>query len=130
MELPVQSLLMPDGTYTVTNTAPNENYVSGRGWAARFYDGYGTPSAQNVFKADYVKLREVTLGYTFRRPLFNATVKQLRVSAYGRNLATWGLDKPGFDPEMTVSGSGNIQGMEGGLQPSFRAFGMNLTLNF
>ncbi|MGF1585367.1 MAG: SusC/RagA family TonB-linked outer membrane protein [Bacteroidales bacterium] len=119
-----------DGTYTVTNTAPVENYISGRGYAARYYYGYGTPSAQSVFKADYMKLREVTLGYTFRRPLFNATVKQIRVSAYGRNLATWGLDKPGFDPEMTVGGSGNIQGMEGGLQPSFRAFGMNLTLNF
>ena len=119
-----------DGTYTVTNTAENTTYVSAAGWAARFYHGYGTPSAQSVFDADYIKLREVSLGYTFNKPLVNGLIKQLRVSAYGRNLGTWGLDQPGFDPEMTVGGSGNIQGMEGGLQPGTRTFGFNLKLQF
>jgi TonB-linked SusC/RagA family outer membrane protein len=118
-----------DGTYTVSNTSPNDTYVSGRGWAARFYDGYGTPSAQNVFNADYVKLREFNIGYTYKKPLFNSTIKQIRISGYGRNLFTWGLAKPGFDPEMTVAGSGNVQGMEGGLQPTFKTFGINLKVD-
>lgn len=119
-----------DGTYTVTNTAPNETYVSGIGWSARHYHGYGMPSAQSVFKADYVKLREATIGYTFPGGLFDGAIKSLRVSAYGRNLLTFNLDQPGFDPEMTANGSGNVQGLEGGLQPMFRTMGLNLKINF
>ncbi len=119
-----------DGSYTVTNTAPNETYVSAAGWGARHYHGFGFPSAQSVFKADYVKLREATIGYNLPSDWFGGFIKSLRVSAYGRNLVTWGLAKPGFDPEMTANGSGNIQGLEGGLQPIFRTMGLNLRVNF
>lgn len=119
-----------DGTYSVSNTAPNETYVSGAGWAHRHYHGYGMPSAQSVFKADYVKLRELTLGWTMPSQWFGGTIKAMRFSLYGRNLLTWNLDQQGFDPEMTSNGSGNIQGLDGGLQPMFRTFGANLKINF
>lgn len=119
-----------DGTYTVTNTAPNEKYVSAAGWGARHYHAYGTPSAQTVFKSDYIKLREVTLGYTLPKGLFNGLFKSARISVYGKNLFTWGLDQDGFDPEMAANGSGNVQGLEGGLQPIFRTYGVNLKVNF
>jgi TonB-linked SusC/RagA family outer membrane protein len=115
--------------YTVTDTSPNDVYVSGQGWSQRHYHAFGFPSAQSVFNADYIKLREISIGYTFNRPMFNNAIKQVRVSGYGRNMFTWGLDKPGFDPEMTVGGSGNIQGMEGGLQPTFKTFGINLKVD-
>jgi hypothetical protein len=42
----------------------------------------------------------------------------------------WGLDQEGVDPESTVGGSGNIQGMEGGLIPATRSYGMNLQITF
>ncbi|MCX2679497.1 SusC/RagA family TonB-linked outer membrane protein [Galbibacter sp. EGI 63066] len=119
-----------DGTYTVTDTAPNETYVSGSSWAANHYHGFGTPSAQSVFKSDYIKLRELTLGYNLPTEMFNNLVKSARISAYGRNLLTFGLDKEGFDPEMAANGSGNVQGLEGGLQPIFRTYGVNLKLTF
>jgi hypothetical protein len=119
-----------DGTYTVTNTAENQTYVSGAGWAARHYHGFGFPSAQSVFSADYIKLRELTFGYTFKSASLGDYIKGVRLSLYGRNLLTWGLDQPGFDPEMTANGSDNIQGLDGGLQPMFRSIGINLKLNF
>jgi len=119
-----------DGTYTVTNTATNEAYVSGAGWSARHYHGFGYPSAQSLFEANYIKLRELTIGYNLSSDIFGGNIKGARVSLYGRNLATWGLDNPGFDPEMTANGSGNIQGLDGGLQPMFRSYGVNLKLNF
>jgi outer membrane receptor protein involved in Fe transport len=118
-----------DGNYTVTNTAPNEKYVSAAGWAARHYHGYGTPSAQNVFNADYIKLREVTLGYTFPKTKIGP-LRSLRVSLYGKNLWVGGLDKDGFDPETSVGGSGNIQGIEGGFIPNTRSYGFNLQFGF
>ncbi|MCG8410921.1 MAG: SusC/RagA family TonB-linked outer membrane protein [Bacteroidales bacterium] len=119
-----------DGTYTVSNTRTNNIYASGEDWARAHYLGYGGPSAQNVFDADYIKLREISFGYSYPKPLIRGFIKTLKISVYGRNIATWGLDKKGFDPEITVAGSGNIQGIEGGLQPASRSFGVNLKVKF
>ncbi|MGV0833470.1 SusC/RagA family TonB-linked outer membrane protein [Empedobacter brevis] len=115
-----------DGTYTVTNTAVNTQNVSAQNY---FVNYYGGPDAQNVFDASYVKLREVTLSYTFPER-FRGPFANVVVTAFGRNLATWGLDNKNFDPEMSTAGSGNIQGFEGGSLPSTRSFGMNLKLQF
>jgi hypothetical protein len=60
----------------------------------------------------------------------NGAIKNIHLALYGRNLMTFGLAKKGFDPEMTVGGSGNIQGLEGGLQPLSRTFGFSVKLGF
>lgn len=116
-------------SYTVTNTAPNTTRISAAAYGAYHYGGNGTPDAQNVFDADFYKLREVSLGYTFKGE-FLKVFDKARLSFFGRNLYTWGLDYDGIDPETVSTGSGNIQGLEGGLQPSVRSFGMNLNLSF
>lgn len=87
------------------------------------------PAAQSVFKSDYIKLREINIGYTV--PLNrNAFLKSLRVSAYARNLAVWGPDTKHFDPEMIVTSSGNTQGIEGGAIPSVANFGASVSVKF
>ncbi|MGV0994475.1 SusC/RagA family TonB-linked outer membrane protein [Empedobacter falsenii] len=104
----------------------NTKNVEAYDYYKAYYNGV---DSRNVFDADYIKLREVTLSYTFPKkwagPFANVTI-----SAFGRNLATWGLDKKGFDPEMASYGSGNVQGIEGGSLPSTRTYGMNLKLQF
>lgn len=117
-----------EGNAVVTDTKVNDINISGAGYAHRFYHGYGTPSATSIFDASYIKLREVTLGYTL--PKFSNTIQSVRLSVYGRNLAVWGLDNKGIDPETVVGGSGNIQGLEGGIVPATRSFGFNLKINF
>jgi outer membrane receptor protein involved in Fe transport len=105
---------------------PNDIAIDADEWGMDFYVG---PSAQSVFKSDYVKLREINVGYTF--PLKrDAFLQSLRVSAYGRNLAVWGPDTKHFDPEMVVSNSGNVQGIEGGAIPSIANYGINISVNF
>jgi len=104
----------------------NEKVVSAVNYYANYYSG---PTAQNVFNSDYVKLREVTLSYTFPEKL-RGPFANVVVTAFGRNLATWGLDNKNFDPEQASGGSGNIQGMEGGSLPSTRTYGLNLKLQF
>ena len=111
--------VLADGT-------PNTKRISGESFGAQHYSG---PAAQNVFKSDYVKLREINFGYTIPMKS-NFFVKSLRVSAYGRNLAVWGPDVKHFDPEMAITSSGNIQGIEGGALPSVANFGMNVSLKF
>lgn len=115
-----------DGTYTVTNTAANTTNISAADYGYNFYVG---PKAQNIFDADYFKLRDVSLAYSLPKN-FIGPFKAVDVSVYGRNLLIWGLDNKDFDPEQTTTGSGNIQGLEGGSLPPTRTYGMNLKLQF
>ena len=105
---------------------PNDITIDADEWAMDYYVG---PAAQSVFKSDYVKLREINIGYTvpLKRDSF---LQSLRFSAYGRNLAVWGPDTKHFDPEMVVSNSGNVQGIEGGAIPSIANYGINISVNF
>jgi TonB-linked SusC/RagA family outer membrane protein len=110
--------VLADGT-------PNKTVLDGQTYAEDFYVG---PAAQNVLKTDYLKLREVNLGYTV--PLKKGFVKSLRLSAYGRNLAVWGPDVKHFDPEMAITSSGNVQGIEGGAIASVANYGFNIGIKF
>ena len=104
----------------------NDINISMEDYGASLYSG---PASQSVLKSDYLKLREINIGYTI--PLKKSHfVKSLRVSAYGRNLAVWGPDVKHFDPEAIVTGSGNVQGIEGAALPSIATFGFNLGLKF
>ncbi|GAF05045.1 TonB-linked outer membrane protein, SusC/RagA family [Saccharicrinis fermentans DSM 9555 = JCM 21142] len=106
----------------------NDMHLSAIDYGEYHYHGYDTPSATSVFDADYVKLREVTIGYTL--PKVVDVIKSIRVSAYGRNLAIWGLDNKGIDPETIVGGNGNIQGLEGGIVPGSKSYGFNVQIKF
>ena len=118
----------PDGTYTLANVQENTKEVTAQAYYAHYYAG---PTAQNVFDADYIKLREITLGYNIPvRFVQKLRVKNATISGFARNIATFGLANKNFDPEMTTTGSGNIQGFEGGNLPASRTFGFNLKLQF
>jgi TonB-linked SusC/RagA family outer membrane protein len=105
---------------------PNTVVADGQVYCEDFYTG---PAAQSVLKADYIKLREINLGYTI--PLNkSAFIKSLRIAAYGRNLAVWGPDVKHFDPEMIISNSGNIQGIEGGAIAGIANYGFNISVKF
>jgi TonB-linked SusC/RagA family outer membrane protein len=104
----------------------NEKYISGVQWAADHYSR--ARGGQNTFDADYIKLREVKIGYTFKMNSASP-ISGLNVALYGRNLAIWGRDIEHIDPEFATS-SGNIQGIEGGQLPGLRSYGVNLTFNF
>ncbi|MDC1106712.1 SusC/RagA family TonB-linked outer membrane protein [Prolixibacteraceae bacterium] len=109
-----------------SSSVQNGSSISAQRYAA---DHYGGVDAQNVFDASYIKLREVTFGYTVPSRL-TGPIKNLNVSLYGRNLAIWGLDNPSFDPESAVTSSGNVQGIEGGALPSTANYGVNLKFSF
>lgn len=104
----------------------NDIIVGGQEWAQSHYGGV---DAQNIFDADYIKLREVTLGYDLPKKWIGP-FKGITLSVYGRNLLTWGLDWKGMDPEMASYGSGNIQAIEGASLPSTRTYGMNVKFKF
>ncbi|MDM1361117.1 SusC/RagA family TonB-linked outer membrane protein [Myroides marinus] len=104
----------------------NDKVVSGQKWAQAHYGGV---DAQNVFSSDYIKLREISLGYDLPTKWIGP-FKGITISAFGRNLFTWNLDWKGMDPEMASYGSGNIQAIEGASLPSTRTYGMNVKFKF
>ena len=71
---------------------------------------------------------EIRIGYSIPAK-YTGPFRNVKLSAYGRNLAIWGRDNEHFDPEY-VHGSGNVQGIEGGALPSLRTYGFNLTFDF
>jgi hypothetical protein len=67
------------------------------------------------------------LGYSLPSSLISKTpFTKISVSVVGRNLAILYKKVPHLDPEAAVTGSGNIQGYEGGAIPSLRSYGFNI----
>jgi len=84
--------------------------------------------AGSIFDASYIKLREVRIGYTFKK-IPGLPVKGLTVSLVGRNLALLSSSIPHVDPETSFN-SGNAQGLEFGQLPSARSYGFNIGVKF
>ncbi|MFK7970424.1 MAG: SusC/RagA family TonB-linked outer membrane protein [Bacteroidia bacterium] len=128
---------------TGTRNADNEIVVQGDGAAnavqvtldeSWFRTGNGSgfvgPSEQFVEDASWVRLRELTLAYTLPSSLLGKTpFRRIEVGVTGRNL--W-LSTPytGIDPETSLSGSGNLQGLDYFQMPNTRSINFNLNLGF
>lgn len=83
-----------------------------------------------VFDGTFVKLREVTLGYSFPKNfLSNNFIQSMRLSFIARNLAILYKNHPHMDPEVDNKG-GNAQGFAYGEMPSTRNMGFNLNITF
>lgn len=115
----------PDGSYTVSNTAPNTKNVSAQAWARNHYNG---PTTFDIFDASFIKLRELTLGYEYKLPKGNA-IESIQSTLYARNLFYLYRSSTIIDPELTNS-SGNVQGIEGGNMPTPLTYGINLSFKF
>lgn len=100
----------------------NDQVVTAIDWAKAHNT---TVDAQNVFDADYIKLREITLGYDLPTKWLGP-FKGITLSLFARNLFTWNLDWKGMDPEMASYASDNVQAIEGASLPSTRTYGMNV----
>ncbi len=120
-------MIFDDAVYE--DGSPNTTYI----WAGDWDSGwnYGTlPTAYSVYDASYVKLREVSFGYTLPAKLLSKTpISKVMISLVGRNLWLIHKNMPYYDPELSLS-AGNIQGISDGAYPSTRTFGFNLTVGF
>ncbi len=86
---------------------------------------------QNAFDRSFIKLREVTIGYTYRKPgLSKLPFDKIRIAVAGRNLWTIFKNTPkGIDPEST-STVGNAQGVEFGSVLPTAYYGFDLKFFF
>ena len=85
------------------------------------------PSDFYIEDGSYLRLRNITLGYTFSEQTLNSfshnVIKSLRIYVAAQNLITI-TDYSGYDPEIGTSGDGYIfrRGIDTGQLPQPRTF--------
>jgi hypothetical protein len=100
--------------------------------AEDYYQRLSGISKLNVLNGDYIKLRQVTIGYTLSEktlahlPLF----RTIELSLVGRNLLTLMKHSDNIDPEAAFSSNVMYAGIEGTSLPSARTFGINANIKF
>ncbi|WP_103070258.1 SusC/RagA family TonB-linked outer membrane protein [Aquimarina sediminis] len=130
---PVRNTIADGGGFINPGVNPDGSANTSRIRADRFGAfGYrrGLPNAAFVYDASFVKLREVSLGYSFPKKIIEKTfLNEVSISVIGSNL--WIIDKnlPHADPESGLS-AGNLQGYSVGSLPTTRDIGFNLKLQF
>lgn len=103
----------PNDVYT-TYESYIETLHSGVAWG-----GQGTPA--DLYSTTFLKLRELSLTYTFPSKLLKGWAKGASVSFVGQNLAMWAKDFKYSDPDW---------GSDDFLDPSVRYLGFNVKLTF
>ena len=84
----------------------------------KYGEGYLDVSTFHIKSADYFRLKNISLGYTFNLK----NVMKARVYVAGQNLLTF-TPFPGIDPEMSGVGSPTSY-------PQARSYTIGLNLNF
>ncbi|MCM4168306.1 TonB-dependent receptor P3 [Arenibacter antarcticus] len=82
----------------------------------------------SVVDGDFIKLRQLVLGYTLPSQLFQNTsvLKGVNISLVARNLAILMRDSKNIDPENNFGSNVNYTGIEGTSLPSTRSIGLNV----
>ena len=111
-----------------TKFPAGENWYRNSGLAACAFTGYDAPCIED---GGYVKLREISLGYTFDQPWVARSLglSSLEVRVAGRNLKTW-TKYTGLDPETNLGGStSRVGGIDYFNLPLTRSFVFTVNLN-
>lgn len=93
--------------------------------SSNFNNSYATEFY--VYKGTNVRMRELSLGYTFRNLFGNG--KNLTAALIARNLFFFYKDAP-CDPDVSMGTGNGVQGVDIFNLPSSRSLGLNLKLNF
>ena len=125
--------IVPEGVIN-TGTAENPVYtpntvaVTAESYYRQFYDR--NHEENNTYDASFLKLRQLSIGYTFNDLGFFNQNASLNVSLIGRNLFAL-TENPHFDPEqLAVQGNGFISGVEDMSYATTRSIGLKAGFNF
>ncbi|MBC8985283.1 SusC/RagA family TonB-linked outer membrane protein [Pedobacter sp. N36a] len=96
-----------------------------------YQENFSAVDENGVEDGTYIKLRQVTLAYTFPADILRKTpFKGLSVSATGRNLWFYTPHYTGSDPEVSLYGTGNGAGFTNFVTPSNKSFNFAVKVTF
>lgn len=108
---------------------PNDKVVT----AENYYTNIAGPNGIGeafLYKASYIKMREMSFGYIFPSTwLRNLPIQSVKLSAVGRDLFFLKKDAP-VDPESAITRSDYAQAFEYSSMPPTRSFGFTLNVKF
>jgi hypothetical protein len=111
------------GANNTTAVPLDENWYLGNG------GGFGAQTESFIDDGSFVKLREVTLSYDFKGLKDSRFIKGITASIFARNIILWTPYK-GIDPETSLTGATNAQGIDYFNMPGTASFGLNLKFHF
>ncbi|HUB59149.1 MAG TPA: SusC/RagA family TonB-linked outer membrane protein [Puia sp.] len=111
-----------------TTDAPNTVAAT----AQDYYQALGAVSRVNVLNGDYIRLKQLTLGYTFDHRMLgdNPVFNSITISAVAHNLWLIMKKSTNIDPESEFQASVYSLGIEGTSLPATTTFGFNATFKF
>ena len=95
--------------------------------AQNYYGAVSNISMEQVYDADFIKFRSLSLTYQFPKV---GKMRNLSLSLVGRNLFYISKATPNIDPESNYNNSNGFQGLEYLGLPTTRSFGLNLSAKF
>lgn len=102
----------------------------GEYWYSTEGGGFGTTSKQFVEDGSYTKLRELSLSYSFNPTLLKKSpFRSFELGVFARNIII-DTDYDGVDPETSLTGAGNSQGLDYFNMPNTKSFGVSLKVGF
>ncbi|MBI3142377.1 MAG: SusC/RagA family TonB-linked outer membrane protein [Bacteroidetes bacterium] len=126
------NMIMDENGVPVTGDKNDKEVLLGQAWLA-FGNGngfFGDNTEDFVESMSWVRLRELSLSYTLDASLLDKTpFTACQISVSGRNL--WlKTDYSGIDPETSLAGSRNEQGMDYFNMPNTKSWGLGVRLTF
>lgn len=120
--------LLPDGKQNDI-AVPLADPTSGLGSYYRVRYGFGGITEMSVYDASWVRLRELSLSYTFPKTMFGGKIDNLSLTLTGRNVFLI-TDYPGIDPETNLTGASNGIGLDYFNMPNTKSYAATLRANF
>jgi TonB-linked SusC/RagA family outer membrane protein len=119
------------GTAENPNYVPNTTAVTAESYYRQYYDR--NHEENNIYDASYLKLRQFSVGYTFKLNDGFIGLKEgvdVNLSLVGRNLFAI-TENPHFDPEqLAVQGQSFVSGVEDMSYATTRSIGFKAGFNF
>ncbi|WP_431214431.1 TonB-dependent receptor domain-containing protein [Puia sp. P3] len=118
--------LVVKGVYQSTGK-PNTTAITSQAW----FQQVSSIDEQVIERATYIKLRSVNIGYTLNKSVLkNAPFRSISINLSGNNLWIYKPHFNGSDPEVSLQGSGNGQGVINFLTPTSRSYILGLRASF
>lgn len=88
------------------------------------------PAEPSVEDGSFVRVRQVSLGYQFPKSWINrAKINSLALTVFANNPILW-TDYTGVDPETSLAGPANGQGLDYFNNPGIKSYGARLNVTF
>lgn len=126
----VRSAAELEATLVNPASSPEDRVNAAEDWARNYKALSPLDGLNEIFPADFIRLRELSLTYSVPQGLAaKLGARSMAITLAGRNLALW-TDFPGTDPEINAIGVSNTGGTDNNFLDGTNAWGVPIPRRF